>query len=506
MGALSPQSFYITTPIYYVNAVPHVGTAYTMVVADALARWNRLAGRETFFLTGTDEHGLKIAQSAAEHNMTPKEWVDAMSERFKDAWTELGMSYDRFIRTTEVAHYETVQRFLKKIYENGFIYKSLYSGLYCVACEAYYSESELLEGDKCPTHLRAVEKMSEENYFFRLSAFEEPLRRWYEDNPSAVVPSSRRNEALGFINQGLEDISITRTSIDWGVPAPWDPDHVFYVWYDALINYLTGIDYGMDEERFERLWGNVHHVLGKDILRFHCVWWPAMCMAAGIDPPKQFIVHGWLLAGGAKISKSNTKVSVDPIAIARDFGVDTMRYYMLKETHIGSDGDFSLEGMVATYNSDIANNFGNLLQRSLALVISKLDGVTPGAPVDAPEVFCFDERVEKAVEAWESFEPYAALESVMDLLRSANVYLEQEEPWKSSSTEKIEVVLGSVLELIRTAALLLLPATPESSMKVLSRLGADMSSDLRSDLKFGRYEGGKAIKKEAPLFPRLELG
>ncbi len=504
MSETSPDSFYITTPIYYVNGTPHVGTAYTMVVADTLARWNRLWGRDTFFLTGTDEHGLKVSQVAQDNNMTPKQWVDLMSTRFIDAWKDLGISYDRFIRTTEPEHYRTVQSFLSKIYENGFIYKDLYTGLYCVACEAYYNESELVQGVNCPVHLRPVTEMVEENYFFRLSAFQDPLKKWYEDFPEAVTPSTRRNEALGFILQGLEDISITRTSIDWGVPVPWDNEHVFYVWYDALINYLTAIGYDSDQGVFDKYWPHVHHLLGKDILRFHCVWWPAMCMAAGIDPPNKLIVHGWLLVGGEKISKSSG-ITVDPLEIANEYGIDAMRYYLLKETHLGSDGDFSIEGMVSTYNSDIANNLGNLLQRCLALVVSKLDGVTPACPLQPPEVFKFDQRVDQTIRFWESFQPTGALETLMELLRGANIYLEQKEPWKSSENEYVGNVIGAVLELLRVVSLLLLPAMPESSKKVLSRLGVDTTVNLREELTFGRYKGGAVIERSAPLFPRLEV-
>lgn len=499
-----PDSFYITTPIYYVNGTPHLGTTYTMVVADTLARWNRLWGRDTFFLTGTDEHGLKVSQVASDNGMTPKQWVDLMATRFIAAWNDLGISYDRFIRTTEPEHYKTVQNFLSKIYENGFIYRDLYKGLYCVACEAYYNESELEDGINCSVHKRPVTEMTEENYFFKLSAFQDRLLKWYDDFPEAVTPSTRRNEALGFIHQGLEDISITRTSIDWGVPVPWDHEHVFYVWYDALINYLTAIGYGSDDTSFDRYWPHVHHLLGKDILRFHCVWWPAMCMAAGIDPPNRLIVHGWLLAGGEKISKSRG-VAVDPLEIANEYGIDAMRYYLLKETHLGSDGDFSIEGMVSTYNADIANNLGNLLQRCLALVASKLDGVTPACPLEPPEVFAFQERVDRVVHSWESFQPVGALEASMELLRSANVYLEQTEPWKSSSVEYITVVIGAVLELLRVVSLLLLPAVPESSGRVLSRLGVEVPLSIRDELIFGKYRGGAAIEKSAPLFPRLEV-
>ena len=289
--------FYVTTPIYYVNDVPHVGHAYTTVTADAVARWHRLLGDDTFFLTGTDEHGLKVMRAADEHGLSPLEHADRTSARFREVWDLLEISYDDYIRTTEPRHARSVQAFMQAIYDNGWIYKDVYSGLYCVSCEAYYTEDELIEGVNCPIHLRPVEHLEEENWFFKLSAFTQPLLDWYEANPDVVAPSGKRNEALGIIRHGLDDISISRTSIDWGVTVPWDPDHVFYVWYDALINYATAIGYGEDPERFAQWWPAVHHLLGKDILRFHCVYWPAMLLAAGLEPPAP-AQRARLLAGG----------------------------------------------------------------------------------------------------------------------------------------------------------------------------------------------------------------
>jgi len=295
--------YYLTTPIYYVNDAPHVGTAYTTVNADALARWHRLLGDDVWFMTGTDEHGAKIVEAAEANDATPKEWTDRTSERFVEAWRALGIQYDDFIRTTEPRHYKVVQEFLQRIYDNGFIELGLYSGLYCVSCEDYYTEDQLVDG-KCPVHGRPVIEMQEDNYFFKLSAFEQRLLDYYEAHPDFVRPVSKRNEALGFIRGGLRDVSITRTSFTWGVPVPWDSGHVFYVWYDALINYLTVAGYGADEATFKARWGAAHHLIGKDILKFHCVWWPAMCMAAGIEPPAEIFVHGYLLMGGQKLGKT----------------------------------------------------------------------------------------------------------------------------------------------------------------------------------------------------------
>ncbi len=295
--------YYLTTPIYYVNDAPHVGTAYTTVNADALARWHRLLGDDVWFMTGTDEHGAKIVEAAEANGMTPREWTDRTSERFVEAWRRLDISNDDFIRTTEPRHYTVVQQFLQRIYDNGFIELAKYSGLYCVSCEDYYTEDQLVDGN-CPVHGRPVIEMQEDNYFFKLSEFEERLLDYYESHPDFVRPNSKRNEALGFIRSGLRDVSITRTSFSWGVPVPWDSGHVFYVWYDALINYLTVAGYGTDPATFAARWGAAHHLIGKDILKFHCVWWPAMCMAAGIDPPEEIFVHGYLLMGGQKLGKT----------------------------------------------------------------------------------------------------------------------------------------------------------------------------------------------------------
>ena len=495
--------FFITTPIYYVNDVPHLGHAYTMVSVDALARWHRLGGEDVFFLTGTDEHGLKIAQAAAENGMSPKEWTDRLSPRFQNAWRRLNISYDDFIRTTEPRHYETVQSFLTAVYENGYIYKDVYRGPYCVSCEAYYQESELVDG-LCPIHGRPVTIMEEENYFFKLSAFTERLLEWYDKSPNAVRPSSKRNEALGFIRQGLQDISITRTSIDWGVPVPWDSEHVFYVWYDALVNYLTAIDYGRDEERFRSWWPNVHHVIGKDIIRFHCVWWPAMCMAAGIDPPANIFVHGWLLVGGAKMAKSAGN-KVDPLELVDDFGLDAVRYYLLRDTNFGSDGDFTYEALTARYNSDLANNLGNLLQRVTTVIANKLGGVAPSPVKDSPLAPIAAQMMGQAQESWNDFAPQGALEAVWSLIHETNALLESVAPWKLEPGPVLENVLGDALESLRLVCIAAYPVIPDTASKVWSRIGLDGSPNDQiapASLGWGLYRSDKKIEKGDPLFPR----
>ncbi|HWC37212.1 MAG TPA: methionine--tRNA ligase, partial [Acidimicrobiales bacterium] len=461
--------FFLTTPIYYVNDAPHMGHAYTTVVADGLARWHRLLGDDVFYLTGTDEHGLKVAQAAEANGVSPKEWADRTAVRFVEAWQQLGISYDDFIRTSEPRHHLAVQRFLSAVNDNGHIELGTYEGLYCVRCEAYYTEADLVDG-MCPIHGTPVELVKEENYFFKLSKFQDALLEWYEANPDAVQPESKRNEALGFIRQGLQDISITRTSLKWGVPVPWDERHVFYVWYDALINYVTAIGYGEDPDRFARWWPAVHHLIGKEIIRFHCVWWPAMCMAAGVDPPANIFVHGWLLVGGEKMSKSSLN-QIAPAELVADFGVDAVRYHLMRDTPLGPDGEFSYEGIVARYNADLANNLGNLASRVATVVASKCDGVGPAAQPDSPLAPVAAEVVEEAADAWERFAPHEALEAAWRLIHETNAALEAAEPWKREPGPEVSAVLGDALEVLRIVALLAWPAMPGACSELWRRIG-----------------------------------
>ena len=379
-----PEPFYVTTPIYYVNDAPHIGHAYPTVAADAIARWRRMWGDDVVFLTGTDEHGLKVQQAAEANGVSPREWADRTSERYREAWALLDITNDDFIRTTEPRHYAAVQEFLQRVYDNGYIELGVYEGLYCVACEAYYTEAELVDG-KCPIHGRPVERVTEENYFFKLSAFEDRLLAHYAEHPEAAMPDTKRGEVLGFIRQGLQDFSMSRTSISWGIPIPWDPAHVTYVWFDALFNYCTAVGYGSDRSRFDYYWPTVTHIIGKDILRFHAVYWPAMLMAAGELPPKRVFAHGYLLIGGEKMSKTALN-QIAPADLVADFGSDAFRYHFLADLRFGPDGDFSYEGMVARYNADLANNFGNLASRVLNMAVSYLGGTSPDARADGPLV------------------------------------------------------------------------------------------------------------------------
>ncbi len=499
--------FYATTPIYYVNDAPHIGHAYTTVATDALCRWRRLLGDDVFFLTGTDEHGLKVARAAEANGVSPREWADITSQRFKDAWAGLDISYDEFIRTTEPRHYQTVQDFLQKIYDNGDIELGVYEGPYCVSCEGYYAEADLVgvDGDLCPIHNRPVEELREENYFFKLSRYEQKLLDWYEANPTAVQPESKRNEALGLIRSGLRDVSITRTSLDWGVPVPWAPGHVFYVWYDALINYATAIDYrDTDNGRFAAWWPNVHHLIGKDILRFHTVYWPAMCMAAGIDPPKNIDVHGYLLVGGEKMSKTALN-QIAPADLTPEFGVDGFRYHLLRDTAFGPDGDFSYEGMVARYNADLANNLGNLVSRVATVVGKACGGIGPAPSPDSPLASVAAEAYAATAESWEQVRPSQALEASWRLVRESNAYLEANEPWKSEPGPEVDKVMGDALEALRIVTILASPAMPTICREIWRRLGLPGAPDeqrLPEAAAWGGYPGGLTVEKGEPLFPR----
>ncbi|HEY3000574.1 MAG TPA: methionine--tRNA ligase [Acidimicrobiales bacterium] len=497
--------YYLTTPIYYVNDAPHIGHAYTTVVADALARWHRLLGDDTFFLTGTDEHGLKVQRAAEANGVTPQEWSDRTSERFRQAWKLLDISNDDFIRTSEPRHHRSVQAVLQRVYDNGHIELGTYEGLYCVSCEAYYTVGELIDGECCPIHGTPVEHVKEENYFFKLSRFQQPLLDWYAAHPRFVRPDTKRNEALGFIRGGLEDFSISRSSITWGIPLPWDPAHVTYVWFDALVNYLTAVGFGTDDERFNAWWPAVHHLIGKDILRFHCVYWPAMLMAAGLDLPVDITVHGFLLVGGEKMSKTRLN-QIAPADLVDEFGVDGFRYHFLRDTPVGPDGDFSYERMIDRYNGDLANNLGNLLSRVATVVARKCGGIGPAPRVDSPLAPVAADVYATTAAAWAENQPSAALEATWRLIRETNSLLEDAEPWKLDPGPAVDAVLGDALEALRIVAILASPAVPAASAEVWRRIGlagSPLDQRLPGAAAWGGYPGGLAVTKGAPLFPRL---
>jgi methionyl-tRNA synthetase len=494
--------FYVTTPIFYVNDAPHIGHAYNVVCADAFARWHRLVGDETWFLTGTDEHGLKVMRAAEAVGRAPREHADLTSARFREAWAGLEISNDDFIRTTEDRHHRAVQAFLQQVYDNGHIYKATYEGLYNVSDEAYVTEGEVTPEDLASGR---VMEMKEDNYFFRLSAFADRLLDWYEREPDAIRPAGRRNEAAGIVRQGLRDISITRTSIDWGVPVPWDDQHVFYVWYDALINYATAVGYGSDAERFGRWWPAVTHLIGKDILRFHCVYWPAMLLAADITDLPRIGVHGWLLIGGEKMSKSKLN-QIAPADLVADFGIDGFRYCMLRDNPFGPDSEFSHEGLTTRYNTDLANNLGNLLSRVATVVGSKCGGIGPKPSPDSPLASVAADALVAATEGWLNLQPSIALEATWRLIRDANGHLEANQPWKAEPGPAVDAVLGDALEVLRLVALLATPAMPATTGQIWSRIGlpgAPTDHTLPAAAAWGGYPGGLPVTRGAPLFPRI---
>jgi methionyl-tRNA synthetase len=498
--------FSATTPIYYVNAKPHLGHAYTTIVADAVSRWHRLLGEEVHLLTGTDEHGLKIQQAADAAGVSPKEFADSIAPLFAQAWDHLNITHDDFIRTTEPRHAAGVKKLLQACFDAGDIEADMYRGQYCVACEAYFIEEELIEG-KCPIHMKETTYVEEENYFFRLSRFEDRLLKWYEDHPNAITPGFRMNEVLGFIKGGLNDFSVSRKTLTWGIPLPWDPSHVAYVWFDALANYITAVGYGTDEKAFAENWPVDYHFIGKDIIRFHCVYWPAMLMSAGIEPPKGWAVGGWLLVDGEKMSKTTGNV-VNPLDLIDVVGVDGFRYYVLAETTYGNDGDFSDEGLIKRFNSDLANNLGNLAARVATVVEKKCGGVGPASSANSPLAEIAATAVAETSQAWAAVQPSKALEATWKLIGATNSYLEDNEPWKMEPGDAVNAVMGDALEALRIVCILSNPALPTTTQEIWNRIGLTGNiTDLRinADTKWGQYTGGTQVVKGQPLFPRLSV-
>lgn len=511
---MAKDTYYVTTPIYYPNDVPHIGHAYTTVATDFVARYHRLRGEQVFFLTGTDEHGKKVPQAAQAQGLESQEFVDRMEPRWREVWDRLDISHDDYIRTTEPRHEAAVANLLQAVYDNGRndIYLGTYEGLYCVSCEAYYTEDELVEGS-CPVHGSPVEAMSEQNYFFRLSAYEDRLLEHYERNPKAVQPEARRNEVLSTIRQGLRDFSISRTSFAWGVPLPWDPDHVCYVWFDALTNYITAAGYADDPDRFARVWPADVHFIGKDILRFHAIYWPAMLMAGGVEPPRQVWAHGFLLVGGEKMSKTKL-TGIHPFELVDHFGVDAYRYYFLREVAFGQDGSFSWESMVARYNADLANGLGNLASRVLAMLASTFDGVVPeptAEGLDGGLPGTVEEVARRMDDLMDEMALSQALGAVWDIVGRANEYLVETEPWKLAKDPGKRGETGTVLytaaEALRVLAVLASPVMPRAAARLWGDLGIGEPLEaqrLPDAARWGLLEPGTKISRGDPLFPRLE--
>lgn len=514
------ESFYVTTPIFYVNDVPHIGHAYTEVAADALARWHRQAGDDSWLLTGTDEHGEKILRTAVANGTTPRAWADQL---VRTAWLPLletlEIRNDDFIRTTDERHERGVTAFIQKLHDDGHVYAGEYEGYYCVGCEEYKQRDELVlteVGDYagqlvCAIHSRPVEILKEKNYFFRMSAFQSRLLELYETRPDFVQPESVRNEIVQFVQRGLSDLSITRTSFDWGIQVPWDPSHVIYVWFDALLNYITAVGYGEDDAEFARRWPAVH-VVGKDIARFHAVIWPAMLMAAGLEVPKQVFGHGWLLVGGEKMSKSKL-TGIAPREITDTFGADAFRYYFLRAIAFGSDGSFSWEDLTARYNSELANGFGNLASRVLTMVQRYRDGVIPASDqlTDADRDVRDAERraTELADRAIERIAPHEALAAIWDLVDELNAYVQTQQPWSVAKDPeragRLDSILHTAVHGLGTLAVLLAPFLPAATQRLWSAIGGQgevVGQDVRrADEWFG---DGLTSQLDPPLFPRVE--
>ena len=515
------KKFYITTPIYYVNARPHVGHAYTTIVCDSVARYHRMLGDDTFFLTGTDEHGQKIERSASALGLTPQALTNQIAAEYRALWDQMGITYDKFIRTTDPEHKRGVQELFRRIQKRGFIYKGRYSGQYCVYDELYVDSAG--PGAPCPECGRPTETVEEENYFFKLSEFADELLTYYEQNPGFIRPETRRNEVMAFVRSGLRDLSISRSTFKWGVPVPDDPDHVIYVWLDALSNYCTAIGFGSpdkkQQEQFARYWPADVHMIGKEIVRFHCVYWPAFLLAADLPLPKSIIAHGWLLFEESKMSKSRGNI-VRAETIVDVLGRDALRYFLLREVVFGQDGGFSFDAVLQRYNADLANDLGNLSSRTLSMITRYFRGQVPYPSPKAAHKAADDaiaklatEVIQSYRELFESYQFSRALEAAWSLISAVNKYIVDTEPWalaeheenKEENLARLATILYTCAEALRIVSALVHSVIPDSTARIWSQLGlGDISSFRLDELKWGQLQLGTKLGKVEPVFPRAE--
>ena len=511
---MTKKSFYITTPIYYPSAKLHIGHAYCTTIADAVARYKRLTDHDVFFLTGSDEHGQKIQQKAEEEGVTPLAYVDKIVAGFQGLWQKLHISNDDFIRTTEERHQRVVQEIFRRIYEKGDIYKGKYKGLYCTPCESYWTERQLADG-KCPDCGRAVAEVEEDAYFFKMSRYERRVLEYIEANPDFIQPVSRRNEMINFIKQGLEDLCISRTSFDWGIPVPIAPDHVIYVWFDALTNYLTPIGFLDDIEKFEKYWPADIHLVGKEIVRFHSIIWPCILMALDLPLPKMVYGHGWLIVDGDKMSKSKGNV-VDPLLLIDEFGADAIRYFLLREINLGQDGNFSRDALITRINADLANDLGNLLHRTLNMIGKFQGGVVEKALGESAIDRAFLDEAQKTIDAYEremeGMKLQSAIKTTWAFISRANKYIDETMPWalakEAAKKQELTNTLYNLAESLRRISVLIEPFMPETAAKIWRQLGItqDFSAVRLADVRaWGGFPAGTHVASPEQLFPRIEV-
>ena len=506
------EKFYLTTPIYYPSANFHIGHCYTTIIADAIARYKRLNGYDVFFLTGTDEHGQKIEKKAIEAGVSPKEYVDKIVENAKDLWKSLDISYDKFIRTTDSEHVACVQNIFEKLYQQGDIYKGEYKGLYCTPCESFWTETQLKDG-KCPDCGRDVHEVKEEAYFFRLSKYQDRLVNYIEAHPEFIQPVSRKNEMINnFIKPGLEDLCVSRTSFKWGIPVTFDNKHIVYVWIDALSNYISALGYlSEDDSVFKKYWPANLHIVGKEIVRFHTIIWPIMLMALGLELPKKVFGHGWLIIDGGKISKSLGNYQ-DPREYIAMYGIDAVRYFVLREVPFGNDGNFSVDAMVTRANADLANVLGNLVNRTIGMINKYFDGVVTNTrcseELDADLIKIALSLKDKVNEDMDKLEVSSALEHIFDLFRACNKYIDETMPWilakEDDKKDRLATVLYNLVESIRIGTVLLSPFVPSASERIFKQLNTDMK-DMVSVNEFGGYVSGTRVGTADPIFQRIDV-